>query len=321
MTVAFALSGGGNLGALQAGSVLALVEAGIEPDLLVGTSVGALNAAFLATRPGVDGARHLVRAWGALRRNEAVRLGPLAVLSGFLGITDHLLSPTHLRKLVKRWVEVRRIEDASIRLAVTGTDALTGEAIVMTSGDLVTSLLASSAIPGLFPPVRVGDRWLIDGSLAANRPILQAQTLGADDVYVITTETAPRRRPPRGAVAMAMNSVSLVTARVSREELAQAAARSSRRGGQVFVVPSPEPEAPGPFDYRRGVALAEAAYRRAVEWLEEGALPVDPPTLERPSLDRPISRRPRNLSEADAHDRHVAAKRRPTRGRRTSPRA
>lgn len=275
MTVAFALSGGGNLGPLQAGSLLALLEAGIEPDLLVGSSVGALNAAFLACRPGADGAQLLVESWATVRRQEAVQLNPLWALAGFLGVRDHLLSPTRLRRLIKRWVDVENIEDVKVPLAVATTDALSGECVLLRSGAIVEALAASAAIPGLFPAVHVDGRWLIDGSLSANRPVRQAQALGADDVYVITTATAPRARPPRGAVAMAMNSVSLVTTRLALAELAEAVRHAAGTGGKVRLVPSAQPPAPGPFEYRRGRVLAEAAYRRTQQWLSGGS-PEEP---------------------------------------------
>ena len=276
--VAFALSGGGNLGPMQAGAILALFEAGIEPDLLVGSSVGALNAAFLATRPGVTGGRALVAAWSALRRREAVQLNPALALAGFLGLTDHLVSSGQLRRLIRRWVEVERIEDTAVSLAVTATDALTGEVVLLTSGKVVDCLAASAAIPGLFPPVRQGDRWLIDGSLAASIPAFEALALGGEEVYVIPTATAPRPRPPRGAVAMAMNSVSLVTSRLADARMAAALHRAGGNGRRVLVVPTAAPVAPGPFDYRRGAELAEAGYRRAAEWLAAGAPAIgDPP--------------------------------------------
>lgn len=272
MTIAFALSGGGNLGPMQAGSMVALMEAGIEPDLLVGTSVGALNAAFLATRPGVAGARMLMEAWSVLKRPEAVRLNLLTALEGFLGFRDHLLSDQQLRKLIRQWVEIDRIEQATVPFAVTATDALTGECILLSTGDVVESLAASAAIPGLFPPVLMGDRWLVDGSLSANQPVLQAQTLGASEIYVITTTTAARRRPPRGAVALAMNSVSLITSRLARDEVQVASDRAAGSGGRVFVVPSSEPMAPRPFDFRRSTALADAAYRTTRSWLAQESL-------------------------------------------------
>ncbi|MGA3146717.1 MAG: patatin-like phospholipase family protein [Acidimicrobiales bacterium] len=267
VTTAFVLSGGGNLGPMQAGTCVALTEAGIIPDLLVGTSVGALNAAFLSTRPGVDGARSLMAAWSALNRRQAVRLNPLTALAGFLGTRDHLVSDQQLRQLIRRWVEVGRIEQATTPFAVVATDALTGEDVVLTSGDVVDALAASSAVPGLFPPVQIDGRWLVDGGLSANHPVLQAQALGADDIYLITTTTAPRPRPPRGAVAVAMTSAALVMERADRRRLEEAAGRAEAAGGSIRIVPSAEPSAPGPFDFRRSDSLAGAAYRRTKLWL------------------------------------------------------
>jgi NTE family protein len=279
MTVAFAMSGGANLGPMQAGSLHALVEAGIRPDLLVGTSVGALNAAFLSTRPGIEGVRAMRAAWAALRRKEAFRFNPLTVLAGFIGVGDALVSPRHLEAKIREWVEVERIEDAPVPFAATATDALTGEPVVLRTGDAVRALTASSAIPGLLPPVLVEGRWLVDGSLSANVPVTQAQDLGADEVYLITTNTARRHRPPKGAVALAMNSVSLLTARSGRQQLALALERAERSGGRVWIVPSAEPIAPGPFDFTQGEALAEAAYTRTAAWLRSGRdHPVAPET-------------------------------------------
>jgi predicted acylesterase/phospholipase RssA len=122
--------------------------------------------------------------------------------------------------------------------------------------------------------VCIAGRWLIDGSLSAGRPVLQAQALGADDVYVITTTTAPRQRPPRGAVAVAMNSVALLTARAAQDQLATALLHAAASGGRVLVVPSPQPPAPGPFDFGKSAALASAAYRRTLSWLTDEAPPA-----------------------------------------------
>jgi NTE family protein len=269
VTTAIVLSGGGNLGAMQAGSVVALFEAGIDPDLLVGTSVGAMNSAFLATHPGLEGARTLREAWAALRRAEAVQLDPLLAFMGFFGLRDHLVSARQLRRLLAKWIPIDRFEQSSIPFGVVATDALSGEAALVTKGDIAPAIAASSAIPGIFPPVRVEGRWLIDGSLSSNHPVLEAQDLGADEVYLVTTVTAPRTVPPKGAIAVAMNSVSLLTTRVARLQLAEAQRRAERMGGHVHVVPSAEPLAPGPFDYRRGAELAEQAYQRTQRWIRE----------------------------------------------------
>jgi NTE family protein len=285
MTTAIVLSGGGNLGAMQAGSVVALFEAGIEPDLFVGTSVGALNSAFLATHPGLEGARALRDAWTVLRRGEAVQLDPLLAFMGFFGLRDHLISANQLRRLIAKWIPIDRFEQSTIPFGVVATDALSGEAIVVVGGDVGRALVASSAIPGIFPPVNIDGQWLIDGSLSSNHPVLEAQDLGADQIYLITTTTAPRTVPPRGAVAVAMNSVSLLTTRVARLQLVEARRRAERMGGQVYVVPSSEPPAPGPFDYRRSAELAELAYRRTRDWLSEetphvgAARPTEPMSM------------------------------------------
>jgi len=269
MTTAFVLSGGGNLGAMQAGSVLALYEAGIEPDLLVGTSVGAMNAAFLATRPGLEGARALQEAWLALRREEAVQLNPLRAFMGFFGLRNHLVSAAQLRRLFAKWIPITRFEEAAVPFAAVATDALSGEPVVLSKGEIGDALAASSAIPGIFPPVRVQGRWLIDGSLSSNQPVLEAQDLGADEIYLITTATAARISPPKGAVAIAMNSVSLLTTQAARLQLEEARRRAEQTGGHVLIVPSAEPSAPGRFDYRRSAELCERAYRRTQGWLSD----------------------------------------------------
>lgn len=116
---------------------------------------------------------------------------------------------------------------------------------------------------------------MVDGSLSAGRPVLQAQELGADDVYVITATTAPRLRPPRGAVAVAMNSVALVTARAAQVQLESAVSHARDSGGRVLVVPSAEPAAPGPFDFGKSAVMADAAYQRTVSWLADEAVASD----------------------------------------------
>lgn len=274
MTTAIVLSGGGNLGAMQAGSVVALFEAGIKPDLLVGTSVGAMNSAFLATHPGLEGAVALRDAWAALRRAEAIQLDPLLAFMGFFGLRDHLVSAKQLRRLLEKWIPIDRFEQSALPFGVVATDALSGDAVVVTSGEVGPALAASSAIPGIFPPVRIEGRWLIDGSLSSNHPVIEAQDLGADEIYLVTTVTAPRTAPPKGAVAVAMNSVSLLTTRVARLQVAEAHRRAEQMGGHIHVVPSAEPLAPGPFDYRRSAELAEQAYRRTKQWLNEELRPV-----------------------------------------------
>jgi NTE family protein len=268
MTVAFALSGGGNLGAMQAGGMRALIDAGIEPDLLVGSSIGALNAAFCATHPGPDGGRILQSAWSGLRRRDIFRFELSRAIAGFLGLRDHLVTTKRLEQVIHDWLGIERIEESAIPFAAVATDALSGEVVAMTSGEVASALLASSAIPGIFPPVQRDGRWLVDGSLSAGCPAVEALDLGAGVVYAFMTTTAPRRRPPRGAVAAAMSSVSLLTAKMQASRLDEAMRSAEVRGGAVHRVPSPFPDAPSPFDFAQGAALSTSGYRCATEWLD-----------------------------------------------------
>jgi NTE family protein len=267
MTVAFALSGGGNLGAMQAGGMRALVEAGIEPDLVAGASIGALNAAFCATHPGIDGCVRLQRAWSNLRRKDVFRFELSRAIGGFLGLRDHLVATKRQQVVIHEWLGIERIEEATLPFVAVATDALTGEIVVMSRGEIASALLASAAIPGIFPPVWREGRWLVDGSLSAGCPAAEALEFGADVVYAFMTTTAPRRRPPRGAVAAAMSSVSFLTAKLQASRLDEAVRNAKARGGAVHLVPSPFPEAPSPFDFAQGAVLSSAGRRCAAEWI------------------------------------------------------
>jgi NTE family protein len=278
MTSAFALSGGGNLGAMQAGGMRALVEAGVEPALLTGSSIGALNAAFYATHPGIAGCAQLETAWSDLRRKDVFRFELIRAITGFIGMRDHLATTKRLQQIIHEWLGIDRIEEAKVPFAAVATDALTGDIVVMREGDVASALLASAAIPGIFPPVYREGRWLVDGSLSAGCPASEALDLGADEVYAFLTTTAPRRTPPRGAVAAAMSTVSLMTSKLQIVRLESAETTAAQRGGAVYFVPSPYPEAPSPFDFDQGAALAASGYACASAWVQQlafGSASVD----------------------------------------------
>ena len=154
MSVAFVLSGGASLGAIQVGMLRALVGHGVRPDVIVGTSVGALNGAFLACRDfdeqTVD---ELGALWLEVRRDEVFPVAPLTGLLGVLGVRSNLVSVGPLRQLVLRHVDCERLEDLPTPLHVVACDMRTGEEIRLTEGPLIDAVLASAALPGVFPPV------------------------------------------------------------------------------------------------------------------------------------------------------------------------
>ncbi|WP_248581671.1 patatin-like phospholipase family protein [Nocardioides sp. InS609-2] len=131
MTTAFVLSGGANLGAAQAGTLVALGEAGIRPDLIVATSVGAVNGAWIAGEGDIE---DLLDVWRALRRSDVFPAGPVGGLLGFLGRSDHLGSDGGLRRLLRTHLRFSDLESAATPLHVAATDLLTGEGVLLSSG-------------------------------------------------------------------------------------------------------------------------------------------------------------------------------------------
>src|SRR3954471_11926700 len=198
--VAFVLSGGAGLGAIQVGMLHALYERGIAPDVIVGTSAGAMNGAFIASRPQtVPTADALASVWRGLRRGQAFPLNPLTGLLGFLGARDHLVPESGLRRLVQRHVERESLEEMAIPLHVVAVDVVTGEELRLSSGPVLEAVLGSAALPGVLPPVPWEDRMLIDGGVANSTPISHAIELGAERVYVLPTGHAcALEEPPAG---------------------------------------------------------------------------------------------------------------------------
>jgi len=172
---AFVLSGGAGLGAVQVGMLHALYERGCVPDLIVGTSAGAFNGAFIASRPQtVDTARELAAAWRGLRRGHAFPLNPVTGLLGFVGLRDHLVAPSGLNRLIDRHTAHERLEELPIPLHVVAVDVITGEELRLSAGSLRDAIVASAAIPGVLPPVQWDGRTLMDGGVANNTPISHA---------------------------------------------------------------------------------------------------------------------------------------------------
>jgi NTE family protein len=129
----------------------ALLEAGVKPDLVVGTSVGAINAAYFAGDPTLVGIANLEALWRSLKRTDILPLSWRGLL-GFLRRRDHLVPSDGLRRLLDLHLPYRNLEDAALPVHVVATDFLSGEAVVLSRGPATQAVLASSAIPAAFPP-------------------------------------------------------------------------------------------------------------------------------------------------------------------------
>ena len=264
MTTAFVLSGGGSLGSVQAGMLLALAERNIEPELLVGTSVGAVNAAWLAGHSGLDGARTLGRVWRSVRRSDVFPARPVLGLLGFAGRRDHLVSADPLRALLRRHLTFDRLEDAPVPLHVVATDITTGEEVVISTGDAVDAVAASSAIPGVFPPVTLGDRVLVDGGVSSNVPIARAVERGATTVYVLPTGYAcALRAAPASALGVAMQALTLLLQQRLAADIA-----NFGRDVDLRVLPPLCPLEVSPIDFSHSAELIERSHELSAAWLE-----------------------------------------------------
>lgn len=272
MTTAFVLSGGASLGAVQAGMLLALSEADVRPDLLVGTSAGALNAAWAAQRPGDEGARGLAEIWAGVRRRDVFPIRPLVGFLGFLGSRSHLVPPTGLRDLLGRHLEYERLEDAPRPLVVVATDVMSGEEVGLRTGPVVDAVIASAAIPGVFPPVKLDGHLLMDGGVVNNAAVSHAVDAGATTVYVLSTGYAcALRQPPRSALAMSLHAVTLLVQQRLATDVERYASTVDLR-----VVPPPCPITVSPLDFSHSAELVEMGYGSTAAWLSSGA-PVGNP--------------------------------------------
>src|SRR4051812_5680621 len=179
MTTAFVLSGGASLGAVQVGMLLALAEEDVRPDLIVGTSVGAVNGAWIAANPDREGIASLAELWRSLTRAGVFPTRLLTGLLGFLGRQGNLVPDSALRHLIDEHLRFRRLEDAPIPFHLVATDVLSGEDVRLSRGDGFDAILASAAIPAVFPLVHIDGRDLIDGGVVNNTRISHAVALGA----------------------------------------------------------------------------------------------------------------------------------------------
>ena len=184
--VAFVFSGGSSLGALHAGMLRAVLDEGLEPDFLVGTSAGALNAAFLAKSFTSGRVAELASIWSDLSTRDVFSgLGIWSSLRAAAG-SGTLASPAGLKRIIDRHLPETHAELA-MPTAVIASDLATGSAVAFRDGDLRGHVLASAAIPGVFPPVTVEGRTFIDGGVSAHVPLLPARDLGARTMVVFDT--------------------------------------------------------------------------------------------------------------------------------------
>jgi NTE family protein len=237
--VAFVLGGGGVLGAAEVGMLRALVEAGIKPDLVLGTSIGAINGAAFAVEPNEAALARLTELWRSL-----ASLGALASVVRKLGTSvrtgTHLHPSDPLRDLLTQHIEATTFEELAVPFQCVAANIERAAEHWFTTGPLVDAVLASSAVPGLFPPAQVGEEHFLDGGLVNSVPVGRAVQLGAHTVFVLHVGRVEQQlQPPRRPWEVA--TVALEIARRHRfvRDLSDLPS-----GVDVHVLPTGQPSVP-----------------------------------------------------------------------------
>jgi NTE family protein len=255
----------------------ALVAGGATADVVVGASVGALNAAYFASDPTPAGVERLERIWRAIRRRDVFPVSFGATVARVLARRDYLVSPASLHKLIRAVLPFERLEDGRIPCHVMATDLLDGSPVRLSSGPAMEALLASAAIPGVFPPVHVGSRTLVDGGVAGSTPIAAAVALGVERVIVLSPGLpCATHGHPRGAVAMGLHALNLLAVNQLLADLA-----SLRSQADILLVPPLCPLSVHSYDFSRTGELIDRAAASTRDWLAAGGLhrPAVPPAL------------------------------------------
>jgi NTE family protein len=267
MTTAFVLSGGGSLGAVQVGMMQTLVDRGIEPDLLIGASAGALNAAYVAGHGfSIGTLDELAEIWHSLRRQSVFPFAPRHHLLALAGVRSSLCAPDGLEHLIAKHLNYERLEDALVPVHVVATEVLSGTEVLLSTGDPRPAVLASASIPAILPTVEIDGQVLFDGGVANNTPISQAVALGADRVVVLPAGVAcALARAPRSALGTALHAISVL---IEQRLVLDVAAYNDEV--ELVVLPPLCPLAVSSADFRHARELITRARQATHNWLDEG---------------------------------------------------
>jgi NTE family protein len=264
---AFVFAGGGSFGAIQVGMLHSLAAHGISADMVVGSSVGALNGAFYAGDPTLKGVERLGEIWRGLKRQDVFPMSWRTVLS-FLWRRDFLISHDGIRKLIDDHIPYRNLQDAKVPVHIVTTDIISGDSIVLSEGSISEAIVASTAIPGAFAPIHYKDYYLADGAISSNTPIRVAVRKGAKRLIILPTGHAcAAQAPPVGAVANALHALTLLIARQLVSELERLDPDI-----EYFVVPPLCPLVGSPYDFSRTADHITRAIQTTDAWLAEHGL-------------------------------------------------
>ena len=240
--IAYVLGGGGAYGAVQTGMLRALAKTDLRPDFVVGTSVGCLNATIVAETPDTAADR-LAAFWAMITRDDVFGSAQRMMMN-MASLRPAIADPTPLRELLERSSPSRDFSDLALPLTAVAADTTTGHHVELNSGDLISALMASTAIPGVFPVVEREGRRLIDGGVLANVPVGIAAEQGAQTIVVLDCGFnlfAPRTDPTLPHALL--RAAAIMVASQVRRDLQLYQDRT------IIYVPGKWPPAGQPYDF------------------------------------------------------------------------
>ena len=274
--VVFVLPSGGSTGATQVGMMRALLEAGIVPDAFVGSSVGALNAAFMAPDPTPRRAFELSRIWQSLCRHHVFGRSGYYTLSRLVTRQDHIYTPAPLRALIARFCPLERLEVAPVAVHVVTTDLDNGIAKWWDRGPAADILYAGACLPGLFPPAVLGGHRHVDGGVLEPVPVGRALDIDATTIYVLGEPAGPQRRPAGRLNAL---EVLIRSFDISRYARLPEPAAMARPGQRVVTIPGADCSSVSITDFSQTARLIDESYRMARQALAGSPGPVAGPMV------------------------------------------
>jgi NTE family protein len=273
--LAVVLGGGGILGGHEVGMLRALADRGLRPDVVLGTSVGAINGAFFAADPTAAGVARLSELWLEMNRSERSPGSMLRRVTTLARSGTHLQSIDEVRERLISVLPVQRVEQLAVRFQCVAASIERAAEHWFDAGPLADVILASCSVPGILPPVRIGDEHFIDGGIVNSIPVGRAVALGASKIYVLQVGRLEQPlRPPRWPW-----EVGLVAFEVARRHRFAHDLNALPDGIEVHVLPTGGSAAPayndlyGQLQLRRLARSVEqqieSAYDASMRYLED----------------------------------------------------
>ncbi len=260
MPLALVLCGGASRGAIEVGFYKAVCELNIKFDFVIGSSIGSINGALICSEISSE---ELEKIWLAMGERNLFKLK--WVLWKLFSKKSSLVNKKHVENIINQILPEIQFEELNKKLVVVATDLCTGKPVIFEEGNLREAILASCAIPGLFPPRFYQNRWLIDGSVSANMPIDLAAKFGATECIAFPCRCDNIEvKMPMSAFQIALRALSILMK--TQDERSIQLAKSKLK--VVAVPPCPGIEL-GRLDFREAPQLINFAYEQSLSFLSE----------------------------------------------------